>query len=520
MSSSWATHEANDASRSHSQRERRAIAGLVLLHVLVAGFLGASLSINADEACTLTTIARGPVQAFQRALSYELQPPLYFTTLSVWCCWGDPLLVARAFSLLCTTGLLLLVALASRRFLPTVNSSWVVGIAAFNPIVLYAATEARCYALVMFVAAGLLVLFESRFLSESCRRGTQLRFAALSCVGLYTFYPLGFLLASGGVTLIALRRWRAVRDYSITMAGVAVGFLPLAWMVPNQVTTHTVENVVPPTLWESARLVFWHVRNVVLPVSWSWADLTAPIAWSVAAGLTLNSLRRLRSSGWNERHVALCLLVGGMSVLFTLFAQMIGPIFAERHLAPLVGPLLLCAVSVLDRVAGRATFHVALTLVVTFAMSASVVRFGSLSKPGDWRRSAEFVSQHEQPGQTIVVFRPSAALGFEYHYSGRNAIIPLPIAATGEHYDIRKFAMTDPQVIDAALQRSGSPSDHVWVVTELLSESASQEFGAPILEGYFHRHYELLRESQHSGSRVRLFRRTTGVTDVAAKENP
>ena len=488
---------------------RRMAAIIVLLHVALSLFLGATLSIDVDEACTQVTTSRGPSYAFRRALSFELQPPLYFTALAVWREVSDSLLAARMFSTLCTTGALIVLWMASRRYLPSVNPCVTLSLAAWNPFVVYAATEARCYALVLLISSGLLVLWHDGFLAEQPRRTSQFGYFVLSCVALFTFYPLGLLLAAGGLALTLLRKWRAVRDYSLVMAGVMICFLPLAWLVPSQVATHTESNTAPPTVLAAARLVFWHIRNVVLPVNWSVADLVAPVAWCAAGMLILWSLRTKWAKWRKSPQFGLFMVTGLLLILFTPFVMLTGTrVFADRHLAPAVLPLLLCVVGAAQLAIGRRGLAVSALIMLTFTTTSLVARYHDLAKPGDWANAARFVMTHEESRQPIVVFRPSAALGFEHHYHGTNIVVPLPIAATGDHYDVSKYVLTDEAVIETKLGETGIACDHLWVVTEVNLENRSEnDFGYFRLTDYLTARYTVELDQTLFGSHVRLLRR-------------
>ena len=91
--------------------------GLLALHVVLAVFLSATLNAWTDEYYTLRTTGSGPGHAFQQALAFELQPPFYFTTLSIWRLLIPGLLGARLFSTLMTTLGILVASRASAALL-------------------------------------------------------------------------------------------------------------------------------------------------------------------------------------------------------------------------------------------------------------------------------------------------------------------------------------------------------------------------------------------------------------------
>ena len=63
--------------------QRLPLALVVLLHLALVIPLAAILNIWIDEAYTLQSTGAGLAHAVQRALNFELQPPLYYVALDI-----------------------------------------------------------------------------------------------------------------------------------------------------------------------------------------------------------------------------------------------------------------------------------------------------------------------------------------------------------------------------------------------------------------------------------------------------
>jgi uncharacterized membrane protein len=259
--------------------DSRAISFVIATHVVLTVALAFQLTIDVDETFTLSTTSQGPMHAADRAISFELQPPLYFGTLSLWRTVNGSLFHARLFSVLCSALSLVVLARFLRTFLPDITPWHVVALAAFSPVMIYAAVEARCYAMVILLSCLQISFFAAAFMVPESTLRTRAAFIVVAVASLYSFYFLGFMLAAGGVILVVARRWRMAGLYILSMVCVAACFTPLALIVSGQVESHTTTVGSTPGLLEALRSVTWRLRNMVLPVDWAPLDGIAKAAW-------------------------------------------------------------------------------------------------------------------------------------------------------------------------------------------------------------------------------------------------
>src|SRR5256885_4076082 len=105
------------SSLAHNRRASVVIISLlILLNVCLTLFLAFKLNVWVDEAFTLHTTAQGVRYAFNQALQFELQPPLYFVMLGAWRKLDGSIFFARLFSVICVALALVVVADLARKF--------------------------------------------------------------------------------------------------------------------------------------------------------------------------------------------------------------------------------------------------------------------------------------------------------------------------------------------------------------------------------------------------------------------
>jgi hypothetical protein len=189
-----------------------------------------------DEALTVN-IARLPLGELRGALERDGAPPLYYALLHGWTsALGDGDIGARTLSGFFAVGTVVACWFAARRFFGTGVAWLTVIVAATNPFLIRYATEARMYALEMFlVACGIILV--ARALEEPA-------FVPLLLVGLVTaalvytqywgFYLAAVVLASLGV--VAWRDRTRRRAVLLVITAIAAGLLCFVPWLPTFVS--------------------------------------------------------------------------------------------------------------------------------------------------------------------------------------------------------------------------------------------------------------------------------------------
>ncbi len=192
------------------------------------------LNIWQDEAFTLQTTSHGLGYAFQQAIVFEQNAPLYFLLLSMWRHIGDGIFFLRLPSVFCVSAAIALVPGLVRRYVPKADAGLVTFLVACNPFVIWAALEMRVYALVILLSALLLLTFFEAFLAEKPTKMAAVAYAACTIIAMYTQYYLAFLIAAQGVTLLIYRP-RALGRFALCAVAAALAFAPMLTIVPAQV---------------------------------------------------------------------------------------------------------------------------------------------------------------------------------------------------------------------------------------------------------------------------------------------
>lgn len=484
---------------------RVALAAVVIFHLALVIPLSGMLNIWIDEAFTLQSTGGGFVHAVQRALYFEKQPPLYFLVLTLWRIADDSLFFARIFSVLCTTSTVFIASGLARRYLPGVPAALVTAVVAFNPLTVYAAVEARFYALVLLLAALLMLFFYDGYLAAKPSPAARRWHTVVAIVSLYTHYFLGFLLVAGGVALLLLGSVRLLRKYVVGMTITAVIFVPLAMITVRQVESVLVAPLRPQTLTEGARLIWNTIWRSILPVNQdsplmvvrSWISRLLPLVVVLAA------LARRRQP--TMPLLALLNLVGVVGLFYLGVAMRLGPEFTQlQYTVVLSTPLLLAALALLQYVGG---VWAAISGTMVSLLLASLYIFGTyapLAKQGDWVRVSHYIERHETVSEPILVFRSVYVLDFGYHYAGHNRLVPIPSLPSSESYDLASYILHDELQILGPLRGQLGATRRFWLVTTQTEPFRGIDVHPEILERFVAQRCKTLRDESFWKSRVRL----------------
>jgi len=188
-----------------------------------------------DEALTVD-IARLPLHDLHAALRRDGAPPLYYVLLHFWIrAFGTSDLAVRSLSGVISLATLPVAWVAARRFAGR-TAAWItVALLATAPFAVYYATEARMYALVMFLTACGIVALERAI--ERPRVGNVAAVAVVTASLLYTQYWALYLVGTVGLWLAwQLRRAQPAprrRGAGWSLLAVALGCAAFAPWAPT-----------------------------------------------------------------------------------------------------------------------------------------------------------------------------------------------------------------------------------------------------------------------------------------------
>ena len=484
-----------------------AIPILILLHVAVTLFLAYKLNIWVDEAFSLHTTERGVGYAFQQALHFELQAPLYFILLSIWRKLDSTIFFARLLSVASVAVSLRVIAAVSKRLWSEVHPGWIVAVVAFNPVTIGVAVDVRLYALVFLLSALLLLTFYDGYLAQSTSRRARICHVLVAVIALYTQYYTGFLLAGSLCALLVLKRWRPLRQYLLGMAVVALCFTPMLPFIRYQLTAHTAPIYNRESWFEVFKFVTWRMKDYLLPLAW---DVTLEIrSWllRILYITTIYIVYKKRRDIPSEI-VAVWTIALVVASCFLITARFSGELLLQiRHTIVLFFPVNLAALSIFILPNKKKLVLVWAIIVLAFTVASLGRHYRPLAKSGDWRRVAEYLMTKETPEQTILVFHAGAALPLSRYYAGKNVLVPVPRENTFERFDFHDYVLRDEREIIVALDRTPGTHERVWLVTDEDCGYADLKYNCDVLETYVGKYYTVEETRNFLNSTVRLLRR-------------
>lgn len=521
-------------------KENRVLWLAILIHLAIALPLAWTLNVWLDEAWTMRTTANGLAQAFRDAVWEERQAPVYFLILAVWRSANDSLFWARAFSVVCACASIFVFDKLTKRFLHENKRNVFVFFFAAHPFLIYAALEARVYALIVLLSTLLLLVWHDAYAAGENRR-LQFVYVSLGVFALYTNYYLGFGLVAGAAALIVLRRWSALKNYLWQMAAVAVLILPLAYLIKTQFSANNQYFRAEPSFLGGAKLIWNLVNDFVLPTP-AQTLFAAARLWIVRIGFLLvvltgvyqffyrpNAETQKATSktdlfdrenlnfvsprfgdlnfGGSKTFALAVFCAVAAAFLFAAYFLLGADYVQQRHAAPLFAPLFLLLAAVLAKNLSPRNLIAASGLLIVFYAAALVETYSPLAKRGDWRRVADFIRSGEQPDEPIAVFRVYDALPFKFYYSGQNQVVP-PTSfhgwnaenapESGERWRTQiEFLKTQ---IPAAQQR-------LWLITEDRCDAPETAIECRPLEEFVIENYETLETRNFYTRKVRLLKR-------------
>lgn len=466
------------------------------------------LNLWIDEASTLQTTSRGLRTTVGMALSYELQAPLYFALLAGWRMLNSAVFHARLFSVLCTVGMLVVMVGVARRYLPTIHPKWVVLAIAFNPFTVWAATEARVYALVLLLGALLFGLFFEGYIAESPRRSARWGYGLVALLALYTYYYLGFLLFAHGCALLLLRRWRTAGAFLGAMLMVGVGFAPLLIQIPGQMNGYTGAVERQQSFKTGVQMLSWRLQEQILPVGWPSLEVGRRgvlIAFSLLAiGLVV---RRIRQRATPAHCVIWTTSIITSACLLAAYLLTSAEFLEARHSTVLFLPALLSVFVILTLLPYRYTLVGGVLVLCFFSLTSLMTTYAYPAKTGDWERVASYLMSAEQREQPILIFQAISAAPLLHYYAGVNRLIPVPQAEQFHAFNHPDNVLKSEGQLHALLAQIPGKQERLWLVTDELCRSVNLDLNCGVLESFVEKYYEVEVTQNFYRSKVRLLRR-------------
>jgi hypothetical protein len=419
----------------------REVVAVAVLQALALTTLAAILPTWQDEEFTLATTAHGVAYAIHRALTYELQAPLYFALLAALRSLNGSVFYAREWSVAAQVATTFACAWIARRIWPQRNPWIFCALVAFNWFAFFAGLEIRTYALALLEEAVLVGFAIDGFLLGNDVRA-RVGFILCAIVGLYTQYFIGFDFAALFVAVLILRRFTALAAYVGAIAIAMLAFTPLAFFVRDQASDTLSSEGGAPLGFGG---MFVHPSNLVLVHIFS-DGRVGHIAWVglllVLIGAAIAGQPRLDARKW--AFVSLFLVIDLIYACLVDVAKL--HLEFPRHFLALFLAEAILAYTLVAGFASRFALGSGLAVAIVFALTNAISiaqTYGSGAKEGDSARVGALLTRDARPGDTIAVYPGDAVPSVARYYRGSLPIESYPKAQ-------------DPNVyqIDAALVRS------------------------------------------------------------------
>jgi hypothetical protein len=438
------------------------VAGLLI--VLALGTLLSRIgSLSTDEAFTLHTTGSSLGFAWDEARGFEMQPPLYFLLLTIWRKAGGQLEYLRLFSTLCI-GLSLLVLHRLSSLLQIGGRWWNLALlAALTPSVLWAAAEARVYALAFLLVSCMLLAAAQLWVERTgpaWRAGGWFVLAAFGAM--MTQYYSGFVVAGICASRLLLRDRRGWWVWP----ALALAMLP--W-VPTILTQAHQHPLTPPPVDLS------DLRYHLLDVVFRWTPLAVRSRGQLALVVLATTLLVLLLGRRREARsgdIGLVIL-GVVPVLCLTALKYSGKAQVEpRHWMAAVPGLLLLIGLGLGRLRADAprTLLAAALFLFWGACTVSFVR--SYDKP-EWRLVGQQI--RSRPGRQPVILRRIDGLALRYYLGPSHQLAGYdPYHGPPPDWAVHRIAPLDSlrrEKLEPDIVASGG----LWVVTrrEVPSDSVT-----------------------------------------------
>jgi len=342
-----------------------------------------------------------------------------------------------------------------------------------------------------------LYTFFAGFFDARPHQGARAAHVVLAVAAVYTQYFAGALLVGCFLALAATRRLRAARAYAVAGCIMLVGCLPIAKILPAQLSTQmwTLHS------WQGGHFPFNSVIVTVLtfalPHEWiaHWSRGPLNIAYWVAF-VTLAALFAAARPRATPVLVALGCITATVFVFFIIVTTALHQeLVTPRHFSELLVPVLASIFALVDALGRRRGLVLGAYLLTFtfFSILSFVVTYGAGAKFGDFKRAGAFLEANARPGQTIFVFDQEMTTPLSYYYHGPDPVVALPEPQRFDRFDARRFVFHSDAEVRAKLN-SVPPRATAWLYEADLCSEPGDAFGCRFLEDVIRQDFDVVLE--------------------------
>lgn len=462
-------------------------------------YVGYKLNIWEDEAYSLNTTSLGFGQVINQSYHFEGQPPFYFLCLALWRLISPGIFFARILSVI-FVGLSAVVLKQTISLFPEGrNSNWIIVIFLLNPFTVWAATEIRTYALLIFLSS-LSVYFLTRYEFEK-RKKFLLYFTMVCITGLYTQYFFGLLIAAIVLTVLIFKGWKSCSNLCLYLFPVAILFLPNLYFLPDNINNFQSDNP-NYSLLQRFSIIFHNLQDIILSINLaSEIKIFSYLVRVIFVFLMVDSYVKLYKSFRNQnnsffnKYNSLLVVTFFTVLFFTGYVVLTGLKFNIRYLATIF-PLIVLLFIIFNSNTTLKRHLIFVTLSVYFVFLL-VNKYIVPVKTYDYPSIAQYIERIEKPDEPLVMNSRTISIPFEYYYKERDHLVQLP--------DSFKFTKEGFQVLikdtsELKLVLNGIKSKSILFVNDnMLGYSSKLKLNTEMLDSYLNSNFKIEFDTLYSG---------------------
>lgn len=501
--------------------KKKIILGLAAgIFLIVSIILSYRLNVYQDEVYSLHTTSKDVWYTIEQSVNFEAQVPLYFVLLKIWRYIDGSIFFARLLSILFILGSTFYIKKASEQYVSESNSAYINVIFLLNPYTIWAATEIRAYAMVIFVAAFLLYQFNKTYLSSTPLKTSRLIFIFLAVAALLTHYFLLLLLAAFFFVLVFTRNWQSLRHFVIDMLIPMLVFISLFYFVRSHLEYYASEAVNSQSIVDTLNWLAIECEQLIFPLRDLYYDpelnqtvYLYPIQrWIIRGVLYLliiigivTTQQKYKNLLYRNKHILMILFSISLFYLVIHFkygAEYIPP----RYLTVLYLPLMVVIISAIIASFRKVLLVISLSILILSYGFVLYSKYTPTVKMNDFIELGSYIESRENFNQPIFVFRDIHVLPLSYHYKGVNVIFPIspPIRYSKPPVLTSKWMIENGEHVDSIFDTIPGSSKYCWIVLPPRSLIKNYDF----LSNYIDEKFEVV-ESQtiYSDILVKLLKR-------------
>ena len=455
------------------KNENLLLAGFIFIFLLVAFYLSYHLDFYEDEIYSLKSTQGNILSSFKQAIFFEGQQPLYFVFLNLWRSLGSGIFVARLFSVCAVACSILLIYKLSKIYFVDFNPLFMVMLFVFNPFVLWAATEARLYALALLISLLLIYFFYKGFQSQTSIYKYRALFYLTAFISFYTFYYFAFLLFALGFILLINKRYKGFIYYTGMMVLLIIPYLFIYKLIMSQISLISFQGQAAAALTDRLRIILRGTQHYLF--SYQMLSLGKLFTMIVSGLLTLAVLWGLYKFfvKLRKKQVIISALYQNLIlttlVVYLLYFLVLAALpqlnFNERYMVLIYPVLTILFVGFIKLTINHYwALRIVIFLVVLVFFIANIFQFHRLIKVYDYKAVNAYIENNTKDEDPVLFYRSCHAPIISQYYRGNDKFIPLP-DSTGYTTDYLS-AINSAQQLDSIFQKL----DHKYNRFSLISD--------------------------------------------------